>query len=255
MILVWRGLKLLTLYGLILGLGLVSIVWNLMALVLYPLLPPERGITIGRAVISSVYHRFWRLAMAAGLLDLDTTAIEPLKDEPGLIIVSNHPCVLDALMLVARLPKSACVMKASLMVNPFLGPGARLARYIRNDTVIGTIRSCVKDLRRGGQLVLFPEGTRTMQHPVNPFRPGVTLIAKLAKAPIQTVFIDTDSPFTTKGWPLWKLPPLPAKYVVRLGKRFAPSNDDTALLKELEQYVGENTVTNVGENLRRARAS
>lgn len=250
-----RGLQSLILYALILGLGVVSLVWGLVALVLYPVLPRERGLTLGRAVISHVYRQFWRVASAPGLLRMDASAIDVLRNEPGLIIVSNHPCVLDALMLVARLPRSACVMKAELMVNPFLGPGARLARYIRNDTVIGTIRCCVKDLRRGGQLVLFPEGTRTVKHPINAFRPGVTLIAKLAKAPIQTVFIDTDSPFTTKGWPLWKLPALPARYTVRLGQRFEPERDDAALLRTLEAYVAEHTRTNVGDNLRRARES
>jgi 1-acyl-sn-glycerol-3-phosphate acyltransferase len=35
--------------------------------------------------------------------------------------------MLDALLLVARLPRSACIMKAALMRNPFLGAGARLA--------------------------------------------------------------------------------------------------------------------------------
>ncbi len=250
-----RGLQSLILLALILGLGVVSLIWSLVALALYPVLPRERGLTLGRAVISRVYRQFWRVASATGLLRMDASAIDVLRNEPGLIIVCNHPCVLDALMLVARLPRSACVMKAELMLNPFLGPGARLARYIRNDTVIGTIRCCVKDLQRGGQLVLFPEGTRTVRHPINEFRPGVTLIAKLAKAPIQTVFIDTDSAFTTKGWPLWKLPPLPARYTVRMGRRFAYESDDGALLRTLETYVAENTRTNVGDNLQRARAS
>ena len=88
-------------------------------------------------------------------------------------------------MLVARLPRSACIMKASLMGNFFLGAGARLARYIRNDSALGMVRLAVEDLKAGGQLVLFPEGTRTTTAPINPFRPGVTLIAKKAGVPIQ----------------------------------------------------------------------
>ena len=108
-----------------------------------------------------------------------------LKDEPGLVVVANHPSMLDALILVARLPRSACIMKASLMRNPFLGAGARLARYIRNDSPRGMIRLAVDDLKRGGQLVIFPEGTRTTTAPVNSFRPGVTLIAKSAEMAVK----------------------------------------------------------------------
>jgi 1-acyl-sn-glycerol-3-phosphate acyltransferase len=144
--------------------------------------------------------------------------------------------MLDALMLVARLPRSACIMKASLARNPLLGPGARLARYIRNDSAYGMVQRAVQDLKAGGQLVLFPEGTRTTQRPVNPFHPSFTLIARHAQVPIQTVFIDTDSPYLGKGWPLWRLPPLPICFTVRLGRRFEPSRDHRLLRAEIEAY-------------------
>lgn len=127
-------------------------------------------------------------------------------------------------------------MKASLMKNVFLGAGARLAQYIRNDSARTMVRLAVNDLRDGGQLVIFPEGTRTVSPPLNAFRPGVTLIAKLAQAPIQTVFIDTDSPYLGKGWPLWRVPPLPVVFKLRLGHRFLPRQDSAALLTQLDQY-------------------
>lgn len=226
----------LALQAMLLLLGLISLVWNAVALLLYPLLPRATGRRIGRAGIAFGYRLYWWFADRVGMMHLHADALDALRDEPGLIVVANHPSMLDALMLVARLPRSACVMKASLMRNPFLGPGARLARYIRNDTPKGLIRLAVDDLRQGGQLVLFPEGTRTTMKPLNPFRPGFTMIARRAGAPIQTVFIDTDSPYLGKGWPLWKLPPLPIVFTVRLGRRFEPQADHAALLDEIEAY-------------------
>jgi 1-acyl-sn-glycerol-3-phosphate acyltransferase len=248
-----RAVQVLLLQLMFVGLAWVSVVWNLLAFFLYPVLPRETAICVGRLVISRVYGGLWGTAGMFGMLKVDASSLERLRDEPGLIIVANHPTVLDALLLVSRLPRSACLMKASLMANPLLGPGARLARYIRNDTVVGTIRCCVKDLRRGGQLIMFPEGTRTSRFPINEFRPGVTAIAKIAKAPIQTVFIDTDSAFTSKGWPLWKLPPTPVRFTLRLGQRFEPQRDDAALLKTIENYLAAGVTTNVVENLARAR--
>ena len=217
-------------------LGLMSLAWNALAVLLYLLLPRELSVAVGRKGISYGYRAFWAIAARIGMLRLDAGVLDALRDEPGLIIVANHPSLLDAPMLVARLPRSACIMKAELMRNPFLGAGARLARYIRNDSPRRMVRRAVQDLQRGGQLVLFPEGTRTMQRPLNPFRPGVTLIAKLAQAPIQAVFIDTDSPYLGKGWPLWRLPPLPIEFSVRLGERFAPAEDSDALLVQIERY-------------------
>lgn len=224
----------------LLVLGVMSLAWNAVALVLHPVLPRDLGRRVGRAGIAHGYGLFWKLASATGMMRIEHAALDVLKDERGLIVVSNHPSMLDALILVARLPRSACIMKADLAGNIFLGAGAGLARYIRNDSAEGLVRCAVDDLKAGGQLVIFPEGTRTVMHPVNRFRSGVALLAKRANVPIQTVFIDTDSPYLGKGWPLWRLPPLPIVFRVRLGRRFAPSRDVGARGAELERYIGEN---------------
>jgi len=230
----------LALFAVLLLLGVMSTIWNTVAMLLYPLLPRQRGQAVGRAGIAYGYRLFWWLASLTGMIRLHAESLDVLRDEPGgMIVVANHPSLLDALMLVARLPRSVCIMKASLMGNVFLGAGARLARYIRNDSPRSMIRLAVDDLKHGSQLVLFPEGTRTTQAPINDFRPGVTLIAKLAGVPIQTVFIDTESPYLGKGWPIWKLPPLPIIFTVRMGQRFAPSDDADALLKTLHEYLAQ----------------
>lgn len=231
-----RPLAWVLLQGLLLGLGLASLGWNLMALLLWPLLSAERGRQFGRAAIARGYAGFWRVARRSSLLHMDADVLDALADEPGLIIVANHPSLLDALMLVAHLPRAACVMKAGLLRNPFLGPGARLARYIANDSAYEMVHLAAADLRRGGQLVLFPEGTRTTRHPLNPLHSAVGLIARRAAAPVQAVFIDTDSPYLGKGWPLWKLPPLPIVFTVRLGSRFEPPMDPRELQASLEAH-------------------
>jgi 1-acyl-sn-glycerol-3-phosphate acyltransferase len=225
------------LYLLLLQLGLMSLAWSLVALLLHPLLPRARATILGRAVISHTYRWFWASAQALGMMRIESDALDVLQGEPtGLIIAANHPSMLDALLLVARLPRGVCIMKAALMRNIFLGPGARLARYIRNDSVRGMIRAAVASLREGGQLVFFPEGTRTTVRPINAFRPGFTLIAHKAQVPIQTVFIETDSPYLGKGWPIWRTPPVPIVVRARLGKRFAPEADHQALLLRIEAY-------------------
>jgi 1-acyl-sn-glycerol-3-phosphate acyltransferase len=230
--LAWLVLQLL-----LLGLGLMSLTWNGVALVLYPLLPRPLGLRVGRAGIAWGYRLFWAVARASGLLHMDADALRALADERGLVIVANHPSLLDALMLVAQLPRSACVMKASLMRNPFLGPGARLARYIRNDSPRQMVHLAIDDLRGGGQLVMFPEGTRTTRAPLNSFQAGFALIARRAHVPVQTVFIDTTSPYLGKGWPLWRLPPLPIEFSVRLGRRFEPGANVAAAVQEIERYM------------------
>ena len=230
----------LVLQGLLVMLGLMSIGWNAIAIVLYPLLPRETGQRVGRAGIAFGYRIFWAAARASGLLRMEAQALRALADERGLVIVANHPSLLDALMLVAQLPRSFCVMKASLMRNPFLGPGALLARYSRNDCARTMVRQAVADLRAGGQLVMFPEGTRTTSATLNPFHGGFALIARRANVPVQTVFIDTTSPYLGKGWPIWKLPPRPVEFSLRIGRRFEPGPDLDGWVKDIERYMAAN---------------
>ena len=223
-------------YVLLAHLAMMSLTWSLASLVLYPLLSRENGVVVGRAAISSVYRGFWSCAQVLGLMRIDYEALDVLNDDSGLIIAANHPSLLDAMLVVARVPRGICIMRAGLMHSPFLGAGARLARYIRNDPPRGMIRSAVRNLQAGGQLVLFPEGTRTVTPPINPFRPGMTLMAHMAQVPIQTVIIESDSPYLGKGWPIWRMPQFPVVFSARLGQRFAPEADHMALLKRIETY-------------------
>ena len=222
---------------LIAQLGLMSLVWSLAAPLFSLLLPRRAGSRFGRATISWIYRTTWSTAERLGMMRIDSSALDALRDEPGgLIVAANHPTMLDALVVVARLPRGACIMKAELLRNIFLGTGARLARYIRNDSGRGMVRDAVDCLKEGGQLILFPEGTRTVKRPINDFKAGITLIAHLARVPIQTVIIESESPYLTKGWPLLRPPLLPVVIRLRLGERFAHEADHRALLRRLENY-------------------
>jgi 1-acyl-sn-glycerol-3-phosphate acyltransferase len=80
------------------------------------------------------------------------------------------------------------------------------------------IREAVAELQRGSVLLLFPEGTRSVQAPINAHqRASIGVISKHAAVPVQTLIIETDSPYVAKGWPLLRRPPLPITYRARLG--------------------------------------
>jgi 1-acyl-sn-glycerol-3-phosphate acyltransferase len=235
-----RSLKILyeyfALYSSLALLGLICLAWTVFALPLYFILPPRIGTAVGRRGIMSGFRIYaWSLA-ATGTYRLDLRAIDTLKGGPPVILAPNHPNLIDALLILTRHPNIVCVMKAALMRNVFLGSGSRLARYVRNESLRQMVKESVAHLRDGGVLLLFPEGTRTTREPINSLVGSVGLIAKHAAVPVQTLVIETDSPFLSKGWPLFKRPTLPINYRVRLGKRFDPPTDVAAFTAELDQY-------------------
>jgi 1-acyl-sn-glycerol-3-phosphate acyltransferase len=233
-----RAWQLACFYLLLLGLGLASLGWNLIAALMLPVVPRQRAQAIGRHVVASSYRVFWNLAAGFGLMEVDSQALDRLNDDAGgLVVVANHPSMVDAMLIVARLQRGVCIMKGDLMRNVFLGAGARIARYIPNDSPRTMLRHAIANLREGAQLVMFPEGTRTEAGGMlNRFRPGVTAIAHKAGVPIQTVFIETDSPYLRKGWPIWRMPPFPMAFTLRLGERFEPREGAALPLDELESY-------------------
>ena len=243
---VWRGLlhgyDYLVLYLGLIWLGIVCLTWTPIALLAYPLLPMRWGRALGRYVTMGGFRLYLASLSLSRRCSFDLAALDALRNEPSLIIAPNHPGMLDAVMVISRLPNVACVLKANLMNNLFLGAGARLARYIRNDPVRRMVQIAAGDVAEGSHLLLFPEGTRTIVDPVNPLKGSVALIAHHAGVPIQTVLIETDSKYLSKGWSLFRKPPMPIHYRLRLGRRFDPPQHTHDFMTELEHYFAHELV-------------
>lgn len=217
-------------------LAALCLVWSLFALPLYFVLPEDRGTAFGRRGVMIVCRFYaWSLSVTRAYR-LDLSDLDRLRGGPPVVLAPNHPSLIDAPLILTRHPDIACVIKSELMNNVFFGPGARLARYVSNDSARQMIKQSVANLQRGCVLLLFPEGTRSRRSPINGLSGSVGLIAKYAKVPVQTLLIETDSPFLGKGWPLYRRPCLPITCRVRLGKRFDPPEDAARFTAELDRY-------------------
>lgn len=216
--------------------GLTGLAYTLVGSVLYVLLPRRSGSAVGQRLMTLLFRGFLTLLQGLGLARLDLSDLDRLRDERSLVLAPNHPSMLDAVLVISRLPHVTCIMKAEIHDNPFLGGGAKLAGYIRNDSPMRMIKASAREVRNGRLLLAFPEGTRSVQHPVNAFKGSFALIAREAGAPVQTLLIETPSPYLAKGWPLFRKPPFPLVYRVRLGRRFEPTQDTRTLMSAVETY-------------------
>jgi len=223
----------------LLALGLMCLIWLPFAMLLYVLLPRHSGQMLGRYVIMLAFRLYlWFLRIFCACR-FDLSELDALPKEQPQILVANHPSLLDAVLIVSRLPNAVCIMKAGLMNNVLLGSAARLARYIRNDAPLKMVLSARNELSENSSIVLFPEGTRTSDFPLGPCTNSATLISRRTGTPMQALLIEFNYPYLGKHWPLHRRPMLPLQVKVRLGKRFAVPNDVRAATREMETYFRE----------------
>jgi 1-acyl-sn-glycerol-3-phosphate acyltransferase len=202
-------------------LGAICLVISVLALPMRALLPKSLSKRLGRQFISASVRLYLHLLVLMGACRFDLSELEALQDEPAMVLVPNHPSLLDALMVLSRIPNTNCIMKADIVHNSPLRAMVHLA---------------TADLHLGSHVLLFPEGTRTTCFPIGELQGTAGLIAKHAKVPIQTLFIETNSGFLGKGWSLLWTPRMPVTYRIRLGKRFDPPTHTTPFIEELARY-------------------
>lgn len=227
------------LYGSLLVFGMAGLMFSVVGAVLYPLLPRRRGARLGRNIMTFLCRSYIGLIKSSGIVECDLSALDALSRDELLVIAPNHPSLIDVILVGSRLSNIVCIMKANIQDNILFGGGARLAGYIRNDSTGNMVRTSVAELKDGSQLLIFPEGTRTTAQPVNKFKSAFALIARRAGVPVQTVFIEANTPFLGKGWPLLKKPQFPLIYKVTLGKRFEVTGDIKIFVDDMEKYYRE----------------
>src|SRR5665213_441683 len=137
------------LYAALSFLGILSLAWSACCVVLNPLLPKRHGKALGRWVNTHSFRMYLGFLQNLGVARFDLSELDLLRVGPPLIIAPNHPSLLDAVMIISRVPGVSCIMKSAAVDNAFLGAGARLARYIRNDSVHGMVRRAIEDIQQG----------------------------------------------------------------------------------------------------------
>ncbi len=176
-------------------------------------LPPRGNWTFGIA-------RIW----SRGLLTASAVRVEPSYDpalEPGksYIFLSNHQSLFDIPALLVTCPGQVRMMaKRSLFRIPFFGWSLAAGGFIPIDrgdrsTARQSFSSAVARLRQGTSILLFPEGTRSLEDTLLPFERGGILLAMKSGLPIVPVGLRGTRAIQHKG--NWAIRPGPV--TVRYG--------------------------------------
>ncbi|MZH03078.1 MAG: 1-acyl-sn-glycerol-3-phosphate acyltransferase [Nitrospinae bacterium] len=127
-----------------------------------------------------------------------------LKNRPQ-IFVSNHQGYFDIFALSGYLPvQIRWVAKSSLFKIPFLGGSMKASGYIpveRGDRkkAYEAFNKTLEKIKEGSSIIIFPEGTRSEDGTIGPFKKGSNLIASRSKSPMIPVTITGSRDIIKKG--------------------------------------------------------
>jgi 1-acyl-sn-glycerol-3-phosphate acyltransferase len=155
-----------------------------------------------------------------------------------VIYIANHTSYLDAMMLTCYLPNHPVyIAKVEMLLIPVLGPACWLAGCIfinrRNrPKAIESLQRAAKRIHLGATVAAFPEGTRTRDGQLLPFKKGIFNLAQDADVPVVPLGL-------TGGFEL--LPPgslnvKPGVFRIRVGAPIHPRDfADLDLFREAAQ--------------------
>ena len=155
---------------------------------------------------SYAWHaRLWaRLGLALNGVTVTLSGSEHLPDGP-VIFMSNHQSNFDILALLAAMPRQIhWIAKKELFEIPFFGPSMRRGGYIPLDRGDGrralqSMDEAAATIHQGKSVVLFPEGTRTPDGNLLPFKRGGFILARKAAVPVVPVTISGSGRINPAG--------------------------------------------------------
>jgi 1-acyl-sn-glycerol-3-phosphate acyltransferase len=155
---------------------------------------------------SYAFHaRLWaRIGLALNNTPVELRGREHLPEGP-CILMSNHQSNFDILALIAAVPcRIYWIAKKELFDIPIFGSSIRRGGYIPLDRSDGrkalkSMENAAAIIREGRSVVMFPEGTRTRDGHLLPFKRGGFMLAVRAGVPVIPVTINGSGKLNPGG--------------------------------------------------------
>jgi len=219
------------------GLLLVTLVFPLIRLT-------EKDPFLCRDKIQKAIHNSFRFFIGQmkylGVMSVELHGADQLKHAQGVLVLANHPTLIDVVLMISLMPRADCIVKESLWRHKGFGGVIKAAGYIPNRNAEQLVQDCKAVLDQQRPLIVFPEGTRTTPGQAPNFQRGASHIALHAQAPILPVVIQCDPPSLTKDKRWYEIPA--RRFHVRLEVK-PPCTVQDFLTEELEKPLAARQLT------------
>jgi len=176
-------------------------IWVLINLILATLFAATAVILVGafdkRKRITGAIARFWaKWVMASTGVSVHVTGLENIDPRQQYIFVGNHESALDIPVAISTLPVSPVFLaKKELFSVPVFGWGLKAAGMVRvdrqhRDKAKESVDRAINAIRsRDVSVIIYPEGTRSMDDHLLPFKKGGFLLAVRSGIPVVPITI------------------------------------------------------------------
>ena len=206
------------------GALVLSLIWfHLLNLVVRN---PKRRQYYARLSVSLSFRFFIKMLCVLHLIKVRFEHFERLADagsRPGVILVANHPSLIDYVLIASRLEHINCVVKEALRHNFFLKGIVKATGYLANDDPEAFLQLGSACLTQGEDLLIFPEGTRTSRQREFRLRRGAAALAVHSGHSLQVITITLSTEFLSKEKRWYHVPRTCPEYVLSVGEELRPS--------------------------------
>jgi 1-acyl-sn-glycerol-3-phosphate acyltransferase len=179
-------------------------------------------------------------------IKVDVHGAEHIPANGNYIIVSNHASFFDIPAIMSIFPNARIMFKKELSYIPLWGWALRLGFHImvdrgRSIEAMKSLDRAVGDIKAGGSVLLFAEGTRSRDGRLQPFKRGAFQMAARTGVPILPIILNGTFAIQPKG----KFDIRPRTIEMIIGEPVATEGITTrdgeiALMKQVEEIFQKN---------------
>ena len=192
---------------------------------------------------SGCFPRVWSRTMRKALkvicnIEVEIKGLENLPKKTGYIVASKHQSAMETVLFHSIIPNLFYVLKMELLFLPLVGLYFLKTGCVAIDRKGGTktmrkmTAGVKKNLARGMNLTIFPEGTRTTPGSKKPYSPGVAFLYEQCNVPVIPVALNT-------GYCWGRNQKLKTKGIVTVSflKPIEPGHNKREFMKELYDAI------------------
>jgi 1-acyl-sn-glycerol-3-phosphate acyltransferase len=196
--------------------------------------------SLAKRLLYDAIHCSCRLS-ATALFHIRCSGREYEPREGGALVLSNHQSLFDPLIVGLTLNRRMSPLARDTLFR--FAPFAWLIRSLeaipidREGSGLAGLKEMLRRLKAGQIVLIFPEGTRTLDGEVATIKPGFSALAKRAKVPLLPMGIDG----AYQAWPRTQLLPGLATIHIHVGEPISPEEAQAAserdLVAEVQQRI------------------